>query len=215
MLVREGIVDLGNQGLSSQNLLTHLVHCVLDTGAVLGRKEAEGDLANLFPGLVELGHVLFDRIQRLKCGPGPAGVHRSAQNAVVCVLEDGIVVGDEAVELRASALKDEQFGNAGSDLDAFALVHIGLDHSLLGPVSEEGMRVGFAVDSQPGPSMLDDSNVCRVNVLVGVDEVSSEDGSKLLGRVDGVLLCNDVGGLFHGISCNDDRVVGLSVSGGC
>ena len=63
--------------------------------------------------------------------------------------------------------------------------------------------------------MLHDSNVRRVNVLVGFDEVSAEDGSKLLGRVDGVLLCHDVCGLFHGIGCDHDRVVGLSVSGRC
>lgn len=42
-----------------------------------------------------------------------------------------------------------------------------------------------------------------VDVWVCVDEMVADNGSKLLGRVDGVLLCEYVGSLLLGVGSND------------
>lgn len=52
--------------------------------------------------------------------------------------------------------------------------------------------------------MLDDLDMCGVDMRVGVNEVVANDRSKLLGGVDGVLLGEDVGGLLLSICCNYD-----------
>lgn len=62
--------------------------------------------------------------------------------------------------------------------------------------------------------MLDDLDVCGVDVGVGLDEVVTEDSGELLGRVDGVLLRFDVDGLLLGVCSDDWGVVGLRVAVG-
>lgn len=60
--------------------------------------------------------------------------------------------------------------------------------------------------------MLDDLDVCSVDVRIGGDEVVADDCGELLRGVDGVLLCEDVGCLLLGIGSDDNRVVGLGVA---
>jgi hypothetical protein len=74
------------------------------------------------------------------------------------------------------------------------------------------MWVRLAIDLHAGPSVLDDLDVCGVDVGVGLDKVVANDGSELLRRIDGVLLGEDVGGLLLGVCCNDNRVVSLGVA---
>jgi hypothetical protein len=62
--------------------------------------------------------------------------------------------------------------------------------------------------------VLDDLYVDGVNVRIRVYEVVANDGGELLGWVDGVLLCEDVGGLLLGVGCDDDRVVCFGVARG-
>lgn len=45
VFVGQRVVDCLEERLSSQDLLAHLVHGVLDTGTLLKRKEAEGDVS--------------------------------------------------------------------------------------------------------------------------------------------------------------------------
>jgi hypothetical protein len=63
--------------------------------------------------------------------------------------------------------------------------------------------------------MLNDLDVAGMDMRVGLDEVIADDGSELLRRIDGVLLCEDVGGLLLGVGSNDDRVVCLGVASRC
>lgn len=60
--------------------------------------------------------------------------------------------------------------------------------------------------------MLNDLDVCGVNVRVGVDKVVANNGGKLLGRVDGVLLCENVGSLLLGVCCDNDRIIGSGIA---
>lgn len=60
--------------------------------------------------------------------------------------------------------------------------------------------------------MLDNLDVCSMDVGVRVDEVIADDGGKLLRRVDGVLFGQDVGSLLLGVCCNNNRVVCLGVA---
>jgi len=63
--------------------------------------------------------------------------------------------------------------------------------------------------------VLDDFDVAGMDVRVFVDEVVADDGGEVLGWVDGVLLCEDVGCLLLGVGCDDDGVVGFGVAGEC
>jgi hypothetical protein len=60
--------------------------------------------------------------------------------------------------------------------------------------------------------VLDDLDMGGMDVRVRVYEVVANDGGELLGRVDRVLLCEDVGGLLLGVGCDDDGVVCLGVA---
>ena len=73
----------------------------------------------------------------------------------------------------------------------------------------------FSVDSHARPSVLNDLDVGGVNMRVGLDKVVANDGSKLLGRVDGVLLGEDVCCLLLRIGRNYHRVVCFSVARNC
>jgi hypothetical protein len=52
--------------------------------------------------------------------------------------------------------------------------------------------------------VLDDLDVCRVDMRVGRDEVITDDGGELLGGINRVLLSKDVRGLLLGVGSNDD-----------
>lgn len=60
--------------------------------------------------------------------------------------------------------------------------------------------------------MLDDLDVCGMDVGVGFHEVVANDGGELLRRIDRVLLGKDVGSLLLGVCCDDYRVVCLGVA---
>lgn len=55
--------------------------------------------------------------------------------------------------------------------------------------------------------------MCCVDMGVRLDEVVANDGRELLGRVNGMLLCEDVGGLLLRVGRDHDRVVCLGVAG--
>ena len=63
--------------------------------------------------------------------------------------------------------------------------------------------------------MLDDLDVGGVNVRVGLDKVVANDGSELLGWVDRILFCEDVGCLLLRIGRDYNGVVCFGVAGGC
>jgi hypothetical protein len=63
--------------------------------------------------------------------------------------------------------------------------------------------------------VLDDLDVGGMDVRVLVDEMIAEDCGELLGWVNGVLLCENVGGLLLGVGRDDDGVVGFGVARSC
>lgn len=67
----------------------------------------------------------------------------------------------------------------------------------------------LAVDLHASPSVLNDLDVCGVDVRVGLDEVVANDRSELLRRIDRVRLGEDIGGLLLSVCCNDNRVICL------
>lgn len=212
MLVRQRIVHRLHQRLVGQDLLGHLVHGVLDTGAVILGEDLQGDLAGTLPGGVELGDDGADLVQRGEGLPGPAGVDVGAEDAVPGFLEGGVLVAQEAPELRVGALEHGQLGQAGGDGDAAALGHVDLHGALLLAVAHERVRVRLAVDGQPGPAVRDDVDVRDVDVPVLGDEVGAQDGAEELRRRDGVLLGQDVDGVLDGVGGDDDAVVGFGVA---
>lgn len=52
--------------------------------------------------------------------------------------------------------------------------------------------------------MLDDLDVCGVDVGVGRDKVVADNGGELLRRANGVLFRKDVARLLLGVCSNDD-----------
>ena len=63
--------------------------------------------------------------------------------------------------------------------------------------------------------MLDNLDVGGMDVRVRVYEVVANNSGELLGRIDGVLLREDVGGLLLGIGRDNDGVVCFGVARKC
>lgn len=108
VLVGQGIVDRLDPWLRCEDFFAHLVHSVLDAGALLGSKESEGDLTCLVPGLIEFGNVLLDRVQVLEGGPLPACIDRGTEDTVVDVGKSSEVVAHKVVELGSGALEHQE-----------------------------------------------------------------------------------------------------------
>lgn len=217
VLVREDIVDLFNLRYSSKNELAHLVHGSLHAGAVVLCESLHRDIPRLLVRAVEV-HIynLADILERL---PLPSRFDLGAEDAVPGLWQPGELIAVEAVECGSRALQHEQLLDLGADLDALILARDGLDYADLLAVAVERVRVRLAVDGHAGPAVLDNLNVCSVDVGVLLDEVVAEDGGKALGRVDGMLFCEDVDGLLLGV-CGDDRAVvrfgvAVAVNKGC
>lgn len=159
MLIRQRILNSINQGLLAQNLVGHLVHGVLDTGTVIIGESLEGDIPGSLPGRVELVGNGADLVQSTEALPVPVGSNVGAENAIPGLLERGIFVADEAVELRAGALEHGQAADRGLDIDALALDDVDLDVAGLVAVLVERVRVRLAVEVHAGPAMGDDLDV--------------------------------------------------------
>lgn len=212
VLVRQRVLDRLKQGLTSQDLLRHLVHSVLDTGRVVLGKGLKGDIPGRRPGRIELRHSSAHLFQPVEAAPLPAGVDVGAENTVPCLREGGVLVAQEAPELRVGALQNGQLGQRRSDVHALALDDIDLHVAGFLAIPEEGVRVRLAVDGHTGPTVGDDVDMGGVDVVVLGDEVGSKNGTKELGRSDGVLLGSDVDGVLDGVGCDNHAVVGLGVA---
>lgn len=199
-----------------QDLLTHDVHGVLHTRALVLGKGLHRDTPRLLPRLVKLGRSLLDLLQARKRLPCPAAVHVSAEDAVPDLGQGGELVAHEAVEGGAGALEHGQTDDAGLDGNASLAVNDGLDIAGLLAVTEEGVRVGLAVDDHTGPPVDDELDVGGVDVRVGIQEVLAQRCGEEFWRVDRVLLGLDVDGVLHGVRGDHHTVVGFCVSrGGC
>ena len=181
VLVRQRILNRLNKSLASQNLLRHLVHGVLHAGAVILSEGLEGDLTGRLPGSVKVLHISAHLVESREALPAPSGIDIRAEDAVPGLLESGVLVADEAPELRVGALQHGQVVQRGADVDALALDHVNLDIALLLPVAHERVRVRLAVDRHARPAVRDDLGVRGVNVRILRDEVCAQDRAEQLG----------------------------------
>lgn len=192
VFVRQRVLDSLDERLSRQDLLRHLVHGSLHTGTVIMGKCLESDLPGRGPGGIELGDVGTDLAEVAEALPLPGGIDIGAQDPIPGLLEGGVLVAQEPVELRASALEHGEARDAGLDVDSGALGHVHLDIAGFLAVADEGVRVGLAVNVHARPAVGDDVGVRGVDVLVFLDEVGAQDGAEELGGSDRVLLGEDV-----------------------
>lgn len=212
VLVRQRVLDSLDQLLARQDLLCHLVHSGLHAGTVIFSKSLQSDLASSGPGSIELRHVRADLLESTEILPLPSGIDVGAQDTVPGLLKCGVLVTQEAPELRVGALQHGQAGQRRLDIDALALDHVHLHIPLLLAVADEGVRVWLAVNVHPGPAVADNVDVSGMDVVVLLNEVCAQDGAEQLGRSNGVLLGGDVNGVLNGVGCDNDAVVGLGVT---
>lgn len=212
MLVRQRVLDRLEQGLTSQDLLRHLVHSVLHTSRVVLGKGLKGDVPGRRPGRIEMRHSSAHLVQPAEPAPLPAGVDIGAENTIPCLREGGVLVAQEAPELRVGALQHSQLGQRRRDVNTLALDDIDLHVAGFLAIPEEGVRVRLAVDGHTGPAVGDDVDMGGVDVVVLGDEVASKNGAEELGGSDGILLGGDVDGVLDGVGCDNDAVVGLGVA---
>lgn len=169
--IRQRILHSIQQRHSSKNLFSHLVHRSLDRCTVILSKGLERDSAGLLPSSIELLKVRLDLSEAGKTAPLPVRCDISAEKTVPGLLEGGIFVTDEAPELGTGAFQYSQAIDGGVDVDAFALDNVDLHVASFGARLDEGVRVRLAVDVQAHPAVGHDGNVCRVNVVVLLNEI--------------------------------------------
>lgn len=196
---------------SSQNLLAHLVHCVLHAGTLILGESGERNVASFLPRRIELGARLSHGVHIRKRLPRPGGVNISGQDAVPGLSQSGVLVPHEAVEGRAGALQHSQALDAAIDDDALFAADAGLDVARLPAVTHEAVRMRLALNLHAHPAVRDDFDIDGVDVAVFLNEVGAEDGGKQLRRVDGVLLGGDEDCVLDGVGGDDDAVVALCV----
>ena len=156
----------------------------------------------------------LDLRQATEAAPLPVRCDVGAQNAVPGLLESGVLVPDEAPELRVGALEDGEAVDGRVDVNAAALDDINLDIAGLGAVLDERVRVGLAVDVHAHPAVGDDVDVRGVDVAIPLNEVGAEDGTEQLRRCHGLLSGRDEDGVLDGVGGHDNAVIGLGVAVG-
>lgn len=197
VLVRQGVVDRLNIRDGRDNLLGHLIHRSLHAGADLFSERLERDFPRETPSPVEFRDVCFDRLEAVEFLPLPRGIHLGTQDAVPSLRQGGVLVANKAPEFGTSTLQNVEAGDARRNLDALALSHIDLHISGFRSISQERVRMRFAVNSHPCPSVGDDVHVGNMDVFIGLNEVSADNGPEKLGRGDRVLLGEDKDGVLH------------------
>jgi hypothetical protein len=202
MFVGQRIIDSFDFRNGSKNLVAHLVHCRLYTGAVVLGEDLHGDVSRGLPCGIEVNRLGFGRI--LEELPLPTSLNVCAEDTVPGLGKLGILVTVKAVESGTGALQHQQLLYLGADRNALALPGDRLYHAELLAVTVERVWVWLAVNVHTGPSVLDDLDVCGMDVRIGRDEVVTNDGSKLLRRVNGVLFGEDVCGLLLGVGSHYD-----------
>jgi hypothetical protein len=202
MLVWQRIVDGLDLRNSSENFVAHLVHCSLNTGAVVLGEDLHRNVPRCLPCGIKVNRLGLCRVfEKL---PLPASLNVRAEDTIPSLRKLGVLVTVEAVESRSSALEHEQLLNLGTDRDALALPRDRLNHAELLAVAEERVWVRFAVNVHAGPSVLDDLDMCGMDVGVRRDEMVADNGGEMLGRVNGMLFGEDIGRLLLGIGRNHD-----------
>lgn len=213
MLVREGVGDGLRLGHSVQDLLAHLVHCVLHTGALVLREELESDLTSSVPRVVELANCLLDGSQVLEGSPAPASVNIGGKDTVPGLCEGRVLVANESVEGGAGALEDGEACDRALNGEALAALERRLDVAGLIAVLDEAVRVRLAVHIHTLPAVGDHLNMRGIDVRVALDKVGGDGGGEELGRGDLMLLCEDVDCVLDGVCGDDDGVVCGGVRG--
>lgn len=211
VLVGERVGDAVRLGDNLKDLLGHLVHGVLNTGALILGEELERNVAGRLPRLVKLGDRSLDSLDVGEGRPLPTSFDIGGENTVPGLGQGGVLIPVEAVEGGASALQHAQPSNAAVKRDAILAAHSSLDVPRLIAVLEEAVRVRLAIDRHPHPAVGDDLDVGDVDVGVLFNEVRAEDGGVELWRGDRVLLGNKVDGVLDGVCGDDDAVVGLCI----
>lgn len=213
MLVGESVCDGFRLRNSGEDVLGHLVHGSLDTGAVIRSKPLESDVTGRLPGLIELAHAGLDGLVSAERLPRPAGVHVGGENPVPGLGQGGVLVTDETVERRSGALQDAKTDDAAGDGDAILAADGSLDVPCLAGVLDEAVGVRLAVDGHALPVVGDDLDMGSVDVAVLLDEVRAQKGGEVFRGCDGVLLGKQVDGVLDGVGRDNDAVVGLGVGG--
>jgi hypothetical protein len=213
VLIGEGVVNCFDQWHCCQDLFAHFIHGVLDASAIVCSEGLQSNLAGSIPCLVKLGHHRLDFGKGGEGLPLPASLYLRAQNAVPCLRELSVCVAVEVIEGRTGALKNKKFLNLGAQGDALVFPCNGLDNTNFLAVAEEGVWVWLSINGHACPPVLDDLDVCGVDVRVGLDEVSSDNGCEELGGCDRVLLGEDVASLLLGVGGYDDRIVCRGIAG--
>lgn len=212
VLVRQRILNSLKQRRNSKNLLAHLVHGSLNTGADILSESLEGNLARSLIGSIELANVGRDLRHIGELAPLPVGSNISAENPVPGLLESSVLITEETPELGTGALQHGQALDRGVNGNTLALDNIDLHISGLGAGLDERVGVWLAVDVHALPAVGDDVDVCGVDVVVLLDEMCAEDGAEQFGGCDGVLAGCDVDGVLDRVGCDDHAVIGLSVA---
>lgn len=215
MLVRQRILHRLNQRLVRQDLIRHLIHDILHTGAIILRKDPQRDIPRRLPRIIEHVDLTTHLVQIPEPLPLPVRRDIGTQHAVPGFRKRGVLVAQEAPELRIRALQDRQAADARVDGDApvffTAVGHVCLHGAGLFAVLDERVRVGFASDIHARPAMCDNVGLSGVDVVVGLDEMRSQDRGEELGGRDRVLFGKDVDGVFDGVRGHDGAIVCLCI----
>ena len=182
MLVRRAEPDLGDLVVRLQHRGAHGVERLLQGPAVRGGELLDQRLPDRgVAGVpVDVGR-----------GVPPAGHQGGGHDAVVGLLQRGVRVLEEALELAAGGLQHGQVLQAGQHPATLLTAAAGHgDHCGAGDVAaaHEGVVVTLGSDRSPVPRVLLDPHLGRRGLRGGVEEVAGQGQRVVLDRLDAVFL---------------------------
>ena len=116
------------------------------------------------------------------------------------------------MELRASALQDEETRDTTLNLDTLSSASLNVGDSGIGAVARKGVRVGLSINGHASPPVRDNLDMCSMDMLVVLNEMLAERAGVQFRRGHEILLRLDVDGVLDAVSCDNHAVVCMRVT---
>jgi DNA-binding PucR family transcriptional regulator len=201
--------DLGDLRVRLQHRAAHLPQRLLQRERVHRREPLQQDPAHVGPGLVPV-HV---PAATGGADVPPPGEQRRRQHPVVRLGQRGVLVGEEAGELRAGRLQQHEVAQPGHH-PRVGPVDGDDGRADLRPAPHPGVVVPAPVHLDPVPAELLDLDPGTLDGPDVVDEVPAQREGVVLDFAQALLLGERVAGVLLGVGGKHARLVTVAVGGG-
>lgn len=155
----------------SQNDLCHLVQSGLYAGTVICRKSRQCRIFDAFKCGIKDRSCLLDVANIFEQSPSVAGSDLCREDSVIHIRKESVFIFDVSVEGRSSRFKNQQILQARGDFEPFSADVVRLCHTDIVPITKERVFMGFPINEDSSPFMLNDGASSTGNMPIGSGEM--------------------------------------------